>query len=55
MSNAQRPNRLLLEIPPPLRTRLRALKERTGLAEAEIIRTALAEYLDRRELENPSR
>lgn len=36
-------------IPAPLRERLLAERERTGLAEAEIVRRALDEHLESRE------
>jgi predicted DNA-binding protein len=36
-------------IPAPLRERLSAERERTGLAEAEIVRRALDEHLEQRE------
>ena len=36
-------------IPAPLRERLSAERERTGLAEAEIVRRALDEHLESRE------
>ena len=47
----RRPNRTTLEIPPPLRERLRRLSDLTGRPQAHLIIEALEHYLLRREKE----
>jgi predicted DNA-binding protein len=45
---SKRPNRTTIELPPPLREGLRSEAKRTGRKEAELIREALALWLEQR-------
>jgi predicted DNA-binding protein len=45
--STKRPNRTTIEIPPPLRERLRLRAETTGRKQSHLLIEALEQYLDR--------
>lgn len=47
-STAKRPNRFLVELPPPLREGLDLLAEETGRKRQDLIREAIQDWLEKR-------